>query len=594
MVAPVHQKLTVVDCCVRSAGAGVRVGMSLAEARALCGQVRAVDHDPAGDDRAREALGRWLTRFTPTVAMAWPTVEIKGAGKLKLPPAPPLLLLDITGCERLFGGLGPLVRRVMSALNGFGIPATMAVAPTPGAAWAGAYALGLQNPDEPSPRGRQAGTHDSHGRSADGSRRRFCLIEAGRLVEGVSPLPVDALRLATDTLDALHHLGLHTIGQVLRMPRESLPSRLGALLPVRIAQLLGERAEPLTALAYDPPVQAEARFDEPVDSLETLWLVLQKLTERIVPQLDRRGRGARQIEFVCRPDRYSPRPDPVSRVIHLSRPSRHARRLFELLRCATEQLDCGNGFVMVRLRVLVHEPMVERQACLLGDEIHQHAAAFDRLIERLRIRLGDDAVVRPVLTQSRLPERAWRGARAGDPANTGDAARQGGIPIAAPAIPRLRVRPMCLLPSPIEIAVVVEPCDYWDGNPAQFTFRQTVHRLVCVSGPERIAGEWWHNHHKTRDYYDVTDDRGRRYWIFRVIRLLDGRHDGQTHDRHAGDEQQATGSTANAPAGTQPVKIAPVEIAPIEISPVERAPVKNEPVDAGRLSVRWFLHGLFH
>jgi protein ImuB len=46
-----------------------------------------------------------------------------------------------------------------------------------------------------------------------------------------------------------------------------------------------------------------------------------------------------------------------------------------------------------------------------------------------------------------------------------------------------------------------------------------VHRLVHVLGPERIAGEWWRGHHKTRDYYDVTDESGNRFWVFRVMSL---------------------------------------------------------------------------
>ena len=64
---------------------------------------------------------------------------------------------------------------------------------------------------------------------------------------------------------------------------------------------------------------------------------------------------------------------------------------------------------------------------------------------------------------------------------------------------------------------MVEPSDHWEGRPAQFTHRSNVHRLVHVLGPERVAGEWWRGHYKTRDYYDALDDTGRRFWIFRVV-----------------------------------------------------------------------------
>jgi protein ImuB len=44
-----------------------------------------------------------------------------------------------------------------------------------------------------------------------------------------------------------------------------------------------------------------------------------------------------------------------------------------------------------------------------------------------------------------------------------------------------------------------------------------VHRLIAAVGPERIAGEWWRGHDKTRDYYDVADESGKRFWVFRVV-----------------------------------------------------------------------------
>lgn len=491
MVTPVHQKLTVVAHCLKAEVDGVLAGMSLAEARAMCNDLQSVDHDPEADSRAREALARWMTRFTPEVTLSWPTLPMRA---LKLPPQPDLLFLNLTGCERVFHGLKPLVRKIMAALNRLKIPARMALASTPGAAWAAAF----------------------------GSGKRFAFIEESNLIDMVSPLPVATLRLQTETVEALNHLGLSSVGQVLNLPRETLPSRFGPLLPIRLAQLLGERIEPLVGLAYEPPIQAQVSFDEPVESLETLWLVLKELIGRIVPQLERRGRGARKIEFICKPDTYCGMP-PVSRIIHLSRPNRNPKNLFDLLRCATEQLDCGDGFVRVALKVLVHEPVTQQQIHLLGGEEHEHAAELDGLLERLRVRLGDDAVVVPVRTPSRLPERAWCGMMPGEAAPMCD----------APPVP---VRPLCLLPTPLEIPVIVEPSDYWDGNPAQFTYQRQIHRLAHVSGPERISGEWWQDHHKTRDYYDVSDEQGRRFWIFRVVRLI--------HDE--------------------------------------------------RVSVRWFLHGFFH
>ena len=63
---------------------------------------------------------------------------------------------------------------------------------------------------------------------------------------------------------------------------------------------------------------------------------------------------------------------------------------------------------------------------------------------------------------------------------------------------------------------MVTPSHDRDGKPILFTHHGEVHRLAHAVGPERIAGQWWQGHFKTRDYFDVEDEQGKRFWIFRV------------------------------------------------------------------------------
>jgi protein ImuB len=74
-----------------------------------------------------------------------------------------------------------------------------------------------------------------------------------------------------------------------------------------------------------------------------------------------------------------------------------------------------------------------------------------------------------------------------------------------------------LLPTPIEVGVIVSPSDDREGHPVALTHEGRVHRLRITVGPERVAGVWWSGHDRTRDYFDVADEEGRRFWIFRVI-----------------------------------------------------------------------------
>lgn len=63
---------------------------------------------------------------------------------------------------------------------------------------------------------------------------------------------------------------------------------------------------------------------------------------------------------------------------------------------------------------------------------------------------------------------------------------------------------------------MVSPSDDRDGRPVLVTEEGRTRRVTHASGPERIAGQWWQGHDKTRDYFKIEDEAGRRSWVFRV------------------------------------------------------------------------------
>jgi protein ImuB len=77
-------------------------------------------------------------------------------------------------------------------------------------------------------------------------------------------------------------------------------------------------------------------------------------------------------------------------------------------------------------------------------------------------------------------------------------------------------RPVRLLsrPEPVEQVIALLP----DGPPRRFTWRGKIHVVRHADGPERIYGEWWRNRAEAeavRDYFQVEDESGARFWIFR-------------------------------------------------------------------------------
>jgi protein ImuB len=74
-------------------------------------------------------------------------------------------------------------------------------------------------------------------------------------------------------------------------------------------------------------------------------------------------------------------------------------------------------------------------------------------------------------------------------------------------------RPLQLLSSPELIEVTAPIPDY---PPMLFLHRGHRHKVVRADGPERIEQEWWLQQGQHRDYYQVEDETGNRYWIFRL------------------------------------------------------------------------------
>ena len=82
-------------------------------------------------------------------------------------------------------------------------------------------------------------------------------------------------------------------------------------------------------------------------------------------------------------------------------------------------------------------------------------------------------------------------------------------------------RPSRLLPRPENIEVVALLPDH---PPVAFTWRGVRRRVKRADGPERVFGEWWKREAElttVRDYFQVEDEAGERFWVYRAG---DGEH----------------------------------------------------------------------
>jgi protein ImuB len=462
--------------------AGLSPGEPLADARAKAGflQVRAID--TAADDAALRRLTLWATRYTPTAS---PWDEDNGADGF---------FLEVEGSAHLFGGEKSLIADLSARLGkNFGLSARLAVAATPGAAWA------------------LARFHATP----------LCILPSGQEAEALAPLPVEALRLTPDICATLRRLGFKTIGALLDKPRAPFAARFSAKLLRRLDQALGRVDEPQVPIV-PPPVYHSLRYLlEPIITQEAIVALASRLMQTLVRVLVRDDVGARTLKLSL----YRVDGEVKTLDIGLTLPTRsaaHVVRLIELkLDAAAATDDAGFGFEAVGLAITRAEPMPARQTELPSAEID--ADRMERcatLVDALRQRLGPQRVRRFAAVASHLPERAeallsvesFQSVSRSDPLLSEEDEKQ--------------PRPLLLLPraEPVEDVTALVP----DGPPRRFSWRGVTYEIAGAEGPERIAPEWWRMLHLpahsreseqqqtlTRDYYLVEDTVGYRFWLFR-------------------------------------------------------------------------------
>ncbi len=431
---------------------GLRPGLPLAQAQARVPGLAVAEADPAADEAALTRLAGWCLRYAPLTA----------------PDAPDGVWIDATGATHLVGGEADLLADLVSQLRAAGFAARAAIADTPGAAHA----------------------------MARFGQNETTVVPASIHAAAVAPLPVHALRVPEEMVEALDRLGLSRIGQLAAAPRAPLTRRFGATLLRRLDQALGRVFEPIMPILPPELVSRRLTFVEPLSTAEAFAAVVGKLARSVCRRLEQGGLGARRLDLLFE------RVDGSIQALRVgtARPVRDPAHLARLLDERLETVDPGLGVDAMRLSVALTEALAINQATTLLEE--PDAVDLSALVDRLTNRLGASRVYRVAPVESDVPERAVRR-----------------IPPLAP--PSHRAWPT-ELPRPVRLFSPPQPvralAPLPDDPPIAFTWRRKRFRVRRADGPERIHGEWWRRDaelYAVRDYFRVEDEDGQRFWLFR-------------------------------------------------------------------------------
>jgi protein ImuB len=480
-------------CNPAAVEAGIRLGMSEANAWSMAADLQVHPRDVIKEQQALQEAALWALHFTPQVALQ---ASVHGCG----------LLAEVAPSLRLFGGLQKLLAQLARGIAELGLQGAWASAPTATGAWLLAQTAPLTAIDATAVRA----TAFLPGQS---------LAEAAALLDA---LPLHVLDAAQEHLATLGGIGCATLGQLRRLPRGGLARRFGKALLNEIDRAYGDQPE--VHRWFEAPETIDLKLELParVENTEALLFAARRLLLQLTGWLTARHAAVAGITLWLHHEPARKRDStgavatsasstPVA--ILLAAPSRDADHLGLLLR---ERLA----------HVVLVAPVVE--IALVADSITLQAApntelfptvasdteTIGRLVERLQSRLGTEAVRLLATSADHRPERSHASSALLERKTS---ARRAAVKPDARAVARtsacrttngtvlypVAMRPGWLLPQPLALLTRQDKPFYQSP-------------LTLLAGPDRIESGWWDDALALRDYFIAENDRHVLLWIFRL------------------------------------------------------------------------------
>ncbi len=427
--------------------AGIEVGQKLSTALGLAPGLVVFERNEAQEQAMLASLACWAGRFTPQVVL--------------VPPA--TLLLEIGGCRRLFGNIQALVAMALASCREQGLSIAWAVAPTPLSAswlaWGGASAIFDEGDPWPAALGR---------------------------------LPVAVAGWPPPVLSRLQSFGLEILEDLRRLPATGLRQRLGEAVMNELLQAWGELPDPRRPFDFPESFAQGLELPCRVDHAEALLFASRRLFAALAGWLNGRRLALRAGCLLLRHEDGSR--STVS--LRLAEASADEERLVRLLREHLSRLVLAAPVEAITLQA--------EDVSLLetgnGDLFHRPPAGDGVMacLERLRGRLGDEAVQVLAVVPDYRPECASRHLAPGERKITVDIAVDRGQ----------GARPLWLLPVP-EALAESNGRPVWHGP------------LALLTRPERLESGWWDADEADavgdvrRDYCVASNPRGQTLWIYR-------------------------------------------------------------------------------
>ena len=460
----------------------VRTGMTVAEARATCGELHILPWDDTIIERTINEVTAALLAASPQVtpAIGEPGLWWVGAGGL-----------DGLGGEQL------LLERLAELARPWHPRPRVAVADSCVAARAATW--------------------------ANRCGRLAFIVPPGGDAAYLADAPLALIPMDEEMRAMLAALGLRIAGALAVLEAEEVERRWGetGLAAWRLARGEDWRRPVLTRLEARRSVEVE--LPGSTETVEPVLFLVRAALDRLVAELVADGRAAAAVAITLTLDDArgalpsGTPPHTITREIRLAHPLARVPHLFEQCRATLERWAPGAPISGVAVAIVATAPASGEQGDLLSTG-WRDPAALDAAFARLRNELGFDVVVRPACRDEHRPERsgAWldaeeRGRWAVRRGSGADGQRGGEAGCALHAAARIHLpaphTPLVLPAAPPQAAVLrlletpeLVEIERTGGEPSAMWWRGCRLEINRAVGPERLSGDWWKDGY-ARDYW---------------------------------------------------------------------------------------------
>lgn len=443
VVEPRRGRLFVAAVDAAASALGISPGLGLGAAFGFFGSLQVIERSLEAERSKLETLAAWCERLSPVVCIE----------------PPDGLLLEVQGSLRLFDGLESIKAMIGREARERGFTMELAAGPTPlGALWL------------------------VRGRRGDAFSLR-------KLQSLSNPLPLAVTRWPDPVQVLLADMGVGTIGDCLRLPRDGFARRVGPRYLQDLDKALGRLPDPRGSFAAPESLSFRIELSDQTTNLAVLDAVTERLGAMLSAELRARQAEVRNLRLVF--DHHHRQPTVVPS--ELVGPSHDERRFADLLHDKLERMTLPVPTTAIALEAGPLQPIqAEKTDLFEARRGRKHDGESPlRLVERLRGRLGPKAVYGLASPADHRPERAWTKVYEPSP--------QPQPP--ATSSHRAARRPLWLLPAPKKL------------GPARAALRFNG-PLRLVAGPERIESGWWDGQDVGKDYFTARNESGQRLWIY--------------------------------------------------------------------------------